>query len=148
MARLILFLLAVNCHAFAFSVVEEKPHEYSSKRLYGPEAFEFCGGWVELWIQDGDYLPQFILKATPPAGEWGISNGNIIIEDPNIKEQPIRFSDFESFKTKAGEINTHIWTFPRIKNEKNEFKVALLPFAGCTPDQKTRGVVLKEYKFE
>lgn len=151
MARIISILLLISSQAFAFSKVvpEQEAIEYSSKKLFGPEVFEFCDGYVELWIKiTRANETKLILKASPPGNtEWGISNGNIIIEDPTKADEPIRFSNLQSFKVKKGSINTHIWNF-EVKSWANEYKVALLPFAGCPVGQKTRGVVLKEFKLD
>jgi hypothetical protein len=153
MARLIgALILLISCFASAFShvqVAETAPHEYDSKKLYGPEVFEFCGGWVEILIRMQYWHSEILVKASPSNnGNWEISNGNILIEDPTKKDEPIRFNDFESFKVKNGEINTHIWKFPKISQQTKSFNVALLPFTGCSADQKNRGVVLKEAGFE
>ena len=116
-----------------------------STALYGPEVFEFCGGWVEVWIKRVQWQNELLLKVSPPDGiVWEVANGHIVIAKENNQDESYKFNSFETMKVQKGQNNTHIWKFDA--GNPSEFKVALLPFTGCQIDQKAKGVVLKESK--
>ena len=135
------------------TAVESAPkgmaYSVTSKKLFGPEVFPFCGGWVEVFIRVAEDIGQrtseFVLKATPPEGkQWTISNGNIVVENPTVPDEHMKFESLEKFEVKKGGINTHIWKLPWFLTDK--YKVALLPVEGCS--DQPHGLVLKEFQFK
>lgn len=142
MARLIfiyIFVLASTLNATTLI------RELHSKKLFGPEVFSFCGGYIEVWLtRESKTWNQLYIKATPPVDkEWEISNGNIIVELDSKRDEPIRFSDIRTLKVQRGEVNTKVWTF-NLEQYYSKIKVALLPLSKNCEGQKSYGVVLSE----
>ncbi len=114
--------------------------------LLGPEAFPFCGGWVELRVQHqaGEEDRVFLKAAPPPGQSWKIWNAHVVVEDPARAGEPIRFTELEDLDTAGSKTNVVSWKLnARREDVRAGIRVALKPFEGCAPGQETRGVVLK-----
>ena len=115
--------------------------------LLGPEAFEFCGGWVEIWGEiESSWRGELFVKVTPPAGaNFKLWNAHVVAEDPQVPNQPIRFRDHTELSTDKSKTNVITLSFDSGKPPR-DLKVALQPFEGCQAGQAIRGVVLKRSK--
>ncbi len=146
-----LILLAVvttSCSHMEKNIRPDKLYDRTNESaVLGPEAFQFCGGWVELWAQVRVGHPTRVLvKASPPTGSsWTIRNAHVVVEPADVQAGPIRFSEPLEFQIHDGEGKVTSWPLVSdlIKIEES-LKVAVQPFDGCPSDQSTRGVVLRQ----
>lgn len=144
MERIILFFGLIGIQAFGFSQMPK-----TTGILLGPDSFQFCGGWIELWgTSEFSSEIQLHIKLSPPAGKnWKIWNAHAIVEHPDKPDHLLDLSKVETFDTKNEKGNVAHWTVPlEGLDPRKGLKVAFRPFEGCETKQEMRGVVLHRSK--
>ena len=117
----------------------------SSGILLGPDAFPFCGGYVEIWgTVPYSSIAQLHIKLSPPVGKnWKVWNAHIILEHPDRPDHLLDLSKVDSFDTKEEKGNVLNWNVSLEGMDPSKgLKVAFRPFEGCEGKQEMRGVVL------
>jgi len=132
-------------------MVEPSGYETFSRENFvlGPEAFEFCDGWVEFWGQvDASQKFSFYLKATPPAGKtWAVWNQDVILEHPHLANKRLQMGDIKVLDVGAGvnpkNATVVVWDIDlQGLNPEAGIEVSLRQFEGCTDKDPLKGVVL------
>lgn len=146
----ILFLLMVACSGLP-KLPEPTGYETYSRESYvlGPEAFEFCDGWVEFWGQiDRSQKLSFFIKATPPSGKsWMIWNQDITIEHPHLAQKKLAFGEVKVLEVGKGidPKNSSLMNWDvdlQGLNPEAGIEVSLKSFDGCQGEESLKGVVL------
>lgn len=151
MERIIAVVLLTLIGPAQAELVKERARGVGVQQLFGPEAFPFCGGWVELWAQREDSGPiDLFVKLSPPEGKvWKAWNAHVVVENQASKPNPIRFAsdqtvEFPGDRTNVLHLSMSADGVDRREKEKTAaIPVGLRPFEGCATGQLQRGVVLK-----
>lgn len=144
-----LFVFAASCDPAPTVRRNPVADSRNEVEVLGPEAFQFCGGWVEVWAQlRTPHDTRLLLKLSPPVNtHWWIRNANVVVEPVDGASDPIRFTEPQEFEARGGGIGQGLvtaWTLDSAApSAERGLKVALRPFEGCTLGQEVRGVVIR-----